>query len=452
MEDERCHVTIVGTRRRVDLSVPVYATIAEYTPMLLRACGQETTDDTFPPVWSLALPGARPFPPEATLAESGVVDGATLYLQDAAAGEFDEAEVSDLEEQVNEVNRSGLSWDARSRAHTLLLGGVAALIAGFAVLVAHRPAQPAGGIGALLTGSCLALLAAHATRRGWTLPSGVHLTLALSAVPLFSTAALSVPVARENTFTALVATGMGIALGSGVARLAVPRLLPLAVLAVSCLFLPTVVGLALADANLTESAAVVAVLLLGLLAVAPTATGHLVALAGGTPPAADDEPAGRGADVTELARQARRLLAGIAVLCALVLTPALVLLAAADRTWPVALCVCVSLALLLRAGLLNALGAVLPQLTAGVTGLASCLALAPPSFGAPGWTGPAALVLAALGALGLGLARAFGIPDELGERPGWMSSFGLFLSIVSVPLALGVFGVFGDLLSLGAGL
>ncbi|WP_372346725.1 EsaB/YukD family protein [Streptomyces sp. KL116D] len=452
MEDDRCHVTIVGARRRVDLSVPVYATIAEYTPMLLRACGQETTDDTFPPVWSLALPGARPFPPEATLAESGVVDGATLYLQDAAAGEFDEAEVSDLEEQVDEVNRSGLSWDAGARAHALLLGAVAALVAGFALLVAQRPAQPVGGIGALLAGSGPALLAAHATRRAWSLPVGVRLAMALSAVPLYATAALSVPLAREHLSTALVAAGMGLVLGSAVARLAVPHLLTLAVLTASALFLPTAVGLGLAGADLTLSAGVVAVLLLGLLAVAPTATGHLVALAGGAPGAADREPAGRGPDVTELAWQARRLLTGVAVLCALVLTPALVLLAAADDAWPVALCACVSLALLLRAGLLNALGAVLPQLVAGVTGLASCLALAPASFGAPSWAGPAALVLAALAALGLGLARVFGSPDRVGERPVWMSSLGLFLSVVSVPLALGVFGVFGDLLSLGAGL
>ncbi|PSM43000.1 hypothetical protein C6Y14_12555 [Streptomyces dioscori] len=451
MEDDRCHVTIVGTRRRADLSVPVHATIAEYTPALLRACGQETTDDTFPPVWSLALPGARPFPPEATLAESGVVDGATLYLQDAAAGEFDEAEISDLEEQVDEVNRSGLVWDAVSRAHTLLLGAAAALTVGFAVLVAHPPAQPAGGIGALLAGSCLALLAAHATRRQWSLPTGVRLAMALSAVPLYSTAALSVPAAREHLSTALVACGMGLVLGSAVARLAVPRLLPLAVLALSCLFLPTVVGLGLAGADLTQSAAVVVVLLLGLLAVAPTATGHLVALAGGQA-AAGNGQAGPDVEVTELARRARRLLTGVVVLYSLVLIPALLLLAVTDDVWAVTLSACAGLALLLRAGLLNALGAVLPQVAAGVSGLAGCLALAPVSFGVPYWAGPAALVVVALAVLGLGLARVFGSPDSVRERPGWMSSLGLFLSVVSVPLALGVFGLFGDLLDLGAGL
>ncbi|NED90448.1 hypothetical protein G3I76_61510, partial [Streptomyces sp. SID11233] len=111
------------------------------------------------------------------------------------------------------------------------------------------------------------------------------------------------------------------------------------------------------------------------------------------------------------------------------------------------------LALLLRAGLLNAFGAVLPQLVAGTVGLGACLALAPAAAGAPAWTGPAALIVAGLAVLARGTSRIFGdTHDEETERPAWMSTLGLLLSVLTVPLALGVFGLFGHLQSMGTSL
>ncbi|GGM21393.1 hypothetical protein GCM10010129_77120 [Streptomyces fumigatiscleroticus] len=451
MEDERCHVTIVGQRRRVDLSVPVHAAIAEYTPMLLQECGQGTADDTYPPAWSLALPGARPFPPESTLAESGVVDGATLYLRDVAADEHDEIEVTDLAEEIVSANRSGLAWDAVARAHTMMVAGVAAVVAAFLVLTTTGPARPTAGFGALLAGACLALVAAHATRRGWSLPAGVRLAAALSAVPLTIAAALALPAFRQSVSSALVAAGAAALLGAAAARFAVPHLLSLVVLAFAGLFLPVTVVLSVVGADRVESAAVIVVVLLGVLAVAPTATGHLVALSGGAA-VEGGSPAGAEGGVVHMVAEARRLLIGVTIVCCAVAVPALVLLAAASQVWAVALCGTVSFALLLRAGLLNALGAVLPQLAAGGIGLASGLTVAPASFGAPDWLGPVVLVLLAVASLGLGTARVFGDYDETTERPAWMGSLGLLLSVLSVPLAVGVFGVFGQLQNMGQSL
>ncbi|MET7695306.1 type VII secretion integral membrane protein EccD [Streptomyces sp. NPDC005483] len=449
MEDERCHVTIVGQRRRVDLSVPVHAAIAEYTPILLRECGEVTADDTFPPAWSLALPGARPFPPEATLAESGVVDGATLYLRDFAAGEFEEIEVTDLEEEISAANRDALAYDPVARARTAVVAGIAALVAAFVTFDAVGPARPTAGFGALVAGACLVLLAAHATRRGWGLPTGIRLTVALAAVPLFVTAALALPAVRGGVGPALAGAGAGALLGAVAARLAVPHLCSTVVLACATLYLPVAAGLAFFGANLLETAAVVVVLLLGVIAVAPTATGHLVALNGAS--GRDGDPGtgeGQG-EVAGLVTGARRLLVAVVVLCAVLLTPALVLLAAADQVWAVALCAVASCSLLLRAGLLNALGAVLPQLAAGAVGIAACLALVPGSFGAPDWIGPVVLIIVAVAVLARGTVRIFGEPDEADERPVWMSTLGLFLAVAAVPLAVGVFGVFGMMRSMG---
>src|SRR4051812_49486988 len=170
VDDERCRITVVGTRRRVDLAVPARAAIAEYTPALLRLTGQEEEDETFPAVWSLALPGAKPFSPGASLTESGVADGATLYLRDMAAGEFDEPLITDLDELVGEANEEGLSWDTRHRALTLLflgLGGMAGALGRFVGLSADSPRFPLVGLAALVAGFGLALLAWHAPRRHW---------------------------------------------------------------------------------------------------------------------------------------------------------------------------------------------------------------------------------------------------------------------------------------------
>jgi len=156
VEDERRRVTVVGAHRRVDLVVPAGAAIAEYAPNLLVWCGQMEFDNTFPPAWSLALPGAAPFPPEASLAEVGVVDGATLYLRDAAAGEFDEPRIIELEDLVAEANKAEVSWSERYRAYSMVGLGVLALLVGFVALLRVGDQRPGVVFGTVLAGSELA--------------------------------------------------------------------------------------------------------------------------------------------------------------------------------------------------------------------------------------------------------------------------------------------------------
>ncbi|MFF7580971.1 type VII secretion integral membrane protein EccD [Streptomyces sp. NPDC008061] len=446
MENERCHVTVVGERQRVDLAVPTDAAIAEYTPALLTLVGQVEFDDTFPPVWSLALPGAPPFAPEASLRECGVVDGATLYLRDAAVGEFDEPVVVDLEESVEQADHDAAEWGWRLRAYTTLVLGVASLIAGFVALVWMNALLPVTGAAAMMVAFSLALLAWHATRQGWSLPLGLRLTMAFSAVPLLAVAAASLPMATTSTSSLLTTLSVGAVSGAIASLLAIRHATTLMAVAITGFTLLLTVCLRLVNATLLEASAVVAVCVTAVLGGAPKISGHFAVLAGmpgESPEAYEDE-----ADVLHLVKRGQRLLIGINGLGSLVVAASLVVLGSADQAFAVALAICLGLALVLRAGRLTVAWAVAPAVVSGTIGLVVTLIRAPSNFGAPQWLGSVVLLGAAALALGFGLSRAFH-SEGTGERPSWIDPFAMFLLVVGVPLAVGVFGVYASFLNSG---
>ncbi|MFF4243534.1 type VII secretion integral membrane protein EccD [Streptomyces sp. NPDC001822] len=449
MENERCHVTVVGARRRVDLAIPTDAAIAEYTPTLLRLVGQVESDETFPPVWSLALPGAAPFRPESSLRESGVVDGATLYLRDAAAGESDEPVVTDLEESVENAAEDVTVWGWRPRAYTTMVLGLLSFIAAFVMLAStgdRDSVLPATGAGAIVIAFALTLLTWHATRKGWSLPLGLRLIMAYSAVPLLAVGAASLPAAATSTASALTALSAGGLLGALAGLLALRHATTLMAVAITGVTLLLTVCLTLADASLAESSAVVAVSMMAVLGAAPKLSGHFAVLAG--TPGEGAEAYGDEAGVLHLVRRGRRLLVGTNVLGSLVAGACLVVLGTTDQPFAVALAGCLGLALILRAGRLTVAPAVVPMVTAGAVGLAATLIRAPGNFGAPYWAGSVALLGAALLTLVFGLARAFRA-DGADERPSWIDPLSGFLLLVSVPLAVGVFDVYASLLDAG---
>ncbi|TKA02069.1 EsaB/YukD family protein [Actinacidiphila oryziradicis] len=447
MDNERCHVTVVGTRRRVDLAVPAHAAIAEYTPALLKLCGQEQVDDTFPPAWSLALPGARPFAPEASLVSSGVADGATLYLRDCAAGEFDAPIVTDLDEVIVAASQSGVPWDARHRAVSALVLGLLCLIGGFAALIALVTPNPAAGAGTIVCGFGLALLGWQAGRRSRPLLLGARLATALSAVPLVAMGADALPVAQGDLQTALAAASLGAVVGALAARLAVPHVTTLIALGLAAVAVPVTVVLAVLHATLTESAAVVAVVMLAVLSATPTASGYLAAMAVPSKGAATASTE----EIPWLVGRGTRVLIGINFLCSVLLAACSVVLGVSDQAFAVGLSACLGLALVLRSGQLKLLAAVLPPITAGVVALATTLAHAPGAFGLPAWAGPVAVLLAGALMAFAGLAWSLRAGTETDDA-SWTIGLARFLCLLSVPLAVGVFGVFTHLLHLGESL
>ncbi|MEV0019597.1 type VII secretion integral membrane protein EccD [Streptomyces tendae] len=439
---------MVGARRRVDLAVPADAAIAEYTPALLTLVGQVELDETFPPVWSLALPGAPPLAPEVTLREAGVADGATLYLRDVAAGEFDEPVVTDLEESVEETRDGVTAWGRRVRAYTTLVLAVLGLVAAFVVLAwsGSADSRPGTGVGAMVVALALALLAWHSTRQGRSLSPGLRLIMACAAVPLLATSAACLPVASASLSGLLLALSVGALVGALAGLLAIRHVTTLMAVALTGITLVLTAALTLGRTSLLESAAAVSVTTMGVLAAAPKAAGHFAVLAGsragGTDPYADE------ADVLRLVRRGQRVLIGMNVLGSAVAAACLVVLGAADDAFAVALTACLGLALILRAGRLTMAPAVVPMVAAGTLGLAVALVRTPGNFGAPAWSGPVALLCAAVLALAFGLGRAFRA-DSDEERPTWIDTLAGFFLLVSVPVAVGVFGVYASLLQSG---
>ncbi|MEV6994324.1 type VII secretion integral membrane protein EccD [Streptomyces sp. NPDC093228] len=449
MENERCHVTVVGARRRVDLAVPADAAIAEYAVALLDLVGQVEFDDTLPPVWSLALPGSPPFPPETSLQECGVADGATLYLRDVATGEFDEPVVTDLEESVEQVGGDVTEWGRQARAHTTVALGILGLVAGFATLAltGHRDAEvSSAGAGAAFAAFAMTLLAWQAGRQGWSLPPRIRLLMALSAIPLLAVTGACLPPLRTDTGSLLLGLSTGVAIGALAALLAVRHSATLMAMAASGLALVVTACLTAGHASLAEAAAVVAVVVTAVLGAAPRISGYLAILAGPTAGSTGAEPGED--DVVLLVKQGQQLLIAMNVLGSVVAAGCLVVLGTVNQSFAAELAGCLSVALILGAGRLTMAPAVVPLVTAGTTGLAVTVVQAPAHFGAPEWSGSVALLGAAVIAVAVGVGRIFRAFGAKG-RASWADALVSFLLVVSAPLAVGVFHVYEPLLRLG---
>jgi len=448
VDDKRCRVTVVGERRRVDLAVPAAAPIAEYLPDLIRDCGQ-SGDETLPPAWSLARAGGKPFSLDTSLLDAQIADGETLYLRDLLAGEADGPLVTELEDSVVEENGRRERWSGWHGALTAAVLGLIGYLVVLGAMVLAAPASPLPGALAAVSGSSMILAAGLAARKGWPMPHRLRAGLAFAGVPALALAGYALPVSRAGANAAAVATTAGAAAGAAAVLLAVVSVWTLAAALVAATALPVVVLLAVLDAGGTERAAVVVVVALLLLALGPAVAGRLAALPQGRSSAAGGDVAGEAAAVLV---RGRRLLAAWASGFSVVAACCLVVLSGSDDPFALGLVACVGIALIGQAGHSTVPWAVGPVLAAGVLGLVALGVRAPsvPWLPEATWlllTGASCVVLAVVG-----LVRLVDPPEETAERPGWTGSLASVLSVLSVPLAVGVFGAYAALVELGAGL
>ncbi|MCW2944017.1 MAG: hypothetical protein JWR24_734 [Actinoallomurus sp.] len=447
MDDERCRITVVGARRRVDLAVPARAPIAEYISTLTRLCGQET-DETFPAAWSLALPGLRPISPGTSLTDAAVRDGTTLYLRDVVEGETDEPLVTDVGELVEDAGDRWPRWNARHRALAVLGVGLGALLAALAALVLGSPDSPASGLSAIVSGFGLALIAGVAVRRDWPVPAPLRLAVALAACPVLALAGYALPFARHGTGAGLVTVVVGANVGALSALLAVVDVCTLTVETLAVVALPVSVLLAALRANGVECAAVVGVAALAVLGAAPLLAGRLTALA---PVRRSESAAADPADEVAVAvGRSRAVLIAYALTASVVLAACMLVLAGSADLFAVGLVLCLSLALLAQAGQSNVPAAVVPVAAAGGAGLIALAVRAPAHLlHTAQAVGPVAAWGVAVLLLCAGIAMTVRKAGGEVSRPSWIDTVGVLLSVLSVPLAVGVFGVFEYLMGVG---
>ncbi|QFG21557.1 type VII secretion integral membrane protein EccD [Actinomadura sp. WMMB 499] len=448
MADERCRITVVGERRRVDIAVPAHAPITEYATMLADMCGQDESD-AMPPAWSLAPAGRPPFEPGASLGTAGVVDGETLYLRNVLDGEFDGPVVSDIEEEIAALEDDVVMWNARSRAYTTVVLGLVVLAGAAVALAAGGGAAGAvaAGVPLFATGLAAPLLAWSAARKHWPVPAAVRTALAAAACPLLTGAVLALPLSGLG---ARLAAALAAALiGALAAYLAAPSAPTMVLLAGCGLALLLAVPLVLVRANPTEAAAAVAVVVFHVLAVLPRLASQVATL----PPGTTEMD-----DVAGTVRRVQRLLVLLNTACCLAIIVCLAVLSVSDGWFALGLTLCLGVALLCRASSSRLTAVVAALLLCGLAGLGALLLRVPyrlSGLDLPGWSGPLALTIVGVIVLWAGLVMCFRSSlqqVDFGERWRWPGSFAALLGAVSVPLAAGVFGVLQALLDAGRGL
>ncbi|RKR89419.1 type VII secretion integral membrane protein EccD [Micromonospora pisi] len=453
MSQPRCLVTVVGTRKQVDLAVPADAPIAEYSDLLARLVGQES-DEALPAVWSLAPTGSPPLPVTASLASVGVVDGTLLYLRDTLASEADEPVVRSVWEVVNDLGNSGRGprWDVRAKGRVamLLAAGWLVVALGYLGFTGQHPLL----VEALtaVVGIGLAVTARLLQPYPRVLPHGLRVLLGCAVIPsMIMVAVLSL---GDPTWDAahLVYAEIGAVLGLIIALIAVPGVL-LAAVTLLVVLAGAITTVVLAF-GATPAAAAGTVVTAGtlFLAVAPRVAGLLTAAswlrmssASVEPQADPDHLAGR------VSRARHTLLLLMGVTSAIVAVAQLVLVREASA-FAIALTAVATVALFVRAGtfefMTEAIGPVLAAL-AGTFGLLATLAH---------WSATAPLVvplmlIVGVAALGVGLpvllwrAGTTAEPDD--NRPSRLRPLLTVCQLALPPLLLGVYGVYGLLWGLG---
>jgi hypothetical protein len=447
MAERSCRVTVVGTAKRVDVAVPAGAPIGLYSASLAQLCG-EPDSDIMPAAWSLATVERGALSPDVSLAACGIVDGQVLYLRDRAVGEYDEAGVFEVAEVVAAVaeQAGGPPWSARARAAAVLVAGAAwlATVAAGALGAATLGTGARVSAAPLAAGTGLMLAATAWVARSPRLGIGTALrvTLALGALPGLAVAGCLVGLSRSGGHAGAGMAGLagaGLA-GALIALLAVPSVATLAAAAVTAAAAVVTVALVLLHAGLAGSAAVVALVSYLMVLLAPRAAGRLAAtwalLTGRD-----------GPEVTVV--QARLLLAAGNILACTALAVTVVILGASPNPFAIVLAVTLSLAVLLHTPSCSFVAEAGPAVVAGLAGLLSVLLFAAGHLDLPAWVSPVTGVLLGMAALAAGLALSLGTAERAAGDRAWSRLTASACFLAAVPLAIGVFGVFGTLMHMG---
>lgn len=350
-----CRVTVVTPYARVDVALPVQATLAELIPQLIRLAGAEGQASAENPGWVLARLGGAPFPVGLTVTAAAIRDGDVLYLnpreRQLAPLLFDD--VIDAIASAAE-SRPG-AWGPKV-AYRLALRATAAVFVGATLLLLHSlwgAVYAPIGLGALaavtlVAGGALARAYGDATAGAVCAGAGVPAALLAGATTL--------PPHVFALGAGQLAAGLGVGTVYGVlAVILVAARLPWFL----CLTVSSALGalaaavVLLAGTSAIASASVAAAVATALAAVAPMVSLRLARLPLPRVPAdmdafrADEKPT-MGQAVLDQTSIAEEILTGLLGALGLVVVGSVVVLLRGDSAWQAGLAGTLGVVWLLR--------------------------------------------------------------------------------------------------------
>ena len=424
-------VTLAGTRRRIDVVVPCDETVGRLLPEVIRLTGEPPTSP--PSLRHLAALDGTLLDADATLAGAGIRDGALLRLVGLADAPPPPVVHDVVEETADDLDRRNWRWGAGSRhglaAAVLAVGCVLAMYLAAGAL--HGPARTA----ALIAVPAVFLLIGAAAGRMLPAQVGLALLLGGGAAGGLAVTELATGLGAVAVGLAIVAALFTFAVGLGTQYGSGPLIGGVTGLALVAGW-TLAEGAGVASPLVAAGAAVVSIALLGLLPRLALVSSGLTAL---------DDRRSRDVevsrpDVTRALTAAHRGLALAAAAAALSAGAAGWVLVAHLTGWTESLAVLLAVALVLRARSFPLVGPVLALAGAAAsTGVALVCAER-----AAVWPVTMIVVVVTVGAFaGLVLDPAEHVRARVRRLADRLE---LLVVVASVPVALGVSGLYSHLL------
>jgi type VII secretion integral membrane protein EccD len=417
-----CRVTVVGSKRRLDATLPDSVPVAELLSDVVDMLGENENGASVE--WGLVRVGGGSLDPELTLAGQGVAEGTMLFLRDLTSGPPAPA-MDDFAGRVAiAIDTQGGRWTA-SQTPALLSSVAAGTLA-------------AAGLALLLTGDAgtratLGTLAVAVTALGAIALIRVQRRPALAAVMVFSglpawvAAGAGLAGLAAATPIGIVAAGLGGAAFGALVAIAIvgEEAFPAAEGVLAAAGIPAVVigGVAAFGGGLLQAAALLVVIELLALALLAPLNVRLVRIGG-----ADS------ASLLRRLRGGRRLQAASVIATALVITVSCAVLALSGGWFAKALVAATAVAAILRARHYRFVAEVAPLLA---TGLVS-LILLELSLGA--WFAPLLIADAVVLVGAATTVRRWSLSPHVKR---WLGPVEALAIAATVPLALGVLGLYG---------
>jgi type VII secretion integral membrane protein EccD len=429
--DATCRVTVVGSKRRLDVTLPAAVPVADLLWDLVEMVGE--SDGSLPARWALVRVGGHALNPELALSEQDVVQGTMLFLRDVTRQDSPPA-IDDYAAGIAiTVDAQGGRW-TKTMASPMLAGSAAVCLvaAGLGLLLSGDwEVRTIFGLpGAAIAAFCGLALARRLGRRA---SGGL---VALSALPLWAASGAGLAGLAGASATAILAAALAlVGVGTAIAILVagevvlVPSVGILAATLVPALVLG---GCALVGAGPVSAAALLCPIALGSLALPARLAVRLAGL--NTP--------GPGS-LTARARRGRQLLAALLTGPAVVLIASSAILTLSGGWFAWGLVAASSVGVAAKARHFRFTGEVVPLLAAGLAGLlmleyplSVALAVGPKGAG-----GAAALLT--VDALILAIAGStvrWDLSPRLRRQLGRLEAIA---TAATIPLALGALGAYG---------